>query len=80
MGVSPHIDQSIKTNKILKTVTEILTAVKNQFVDFKKLIYEAFEDCDFENGQVSGACLHSLLNSFKSDIITKVADTIKELN
>ena len=70
-GVPPHIEQSIKTRKILDTVTDILTAVNNQFVDFKKLVHEAFEERDLQNGQVSGARLQSLLDSFKSDIIEK---------
>ena len=78
-GIPPHIEQSMKTRKILTTVTDILSAVNNQFVDFKKLVHEAFEERDLQNGQVSGARLQSLLDSFKSDIIEKVTATIHTL-
>ena len=46
-------------------------------IDLKQAVRDALNERDVENGQVSGARLKELLESFQSDILTGVDERLK---
>jgi hypothetical protein len=78
-GIPPHIEAAAKTRKLLEMCTETLQAVRNQATQIRDAVFEAFETRAEENGQVTGERLKSILDDFKTSIMTDIGDRIDEL-